>query len=99
MTVSRSIRRLAVVTGVVAAGVAASATSAAASENIIGIGNAAFHNTMVNANKQVTAVGHTTGGSGVLSNLSQLPVDLPRNGGGGGDGFGLRDRFLDPSFL
>ncbi|WP_167161583.1 hypothetical protein [Streptomyces sp. MBT27] len=84
MSASRTVRRLAVVTGVLAAGAAVSATPALASENIIGIGNAAFNNTMINMNKQVTAVAHTTGGSGVLSNLSQLPVDVPQNGGAGG---------------
>ncbi|QTA37048.1 hypothetical protein [Streptomyces sp. CA-256286] len=86
MAIPRTIRSLAVVTGVVAAHATASATTVMASENIAGIGNAAFNNTMINAHQQVTAVGHTTHGSGALSNLSQLPVDLPRNGGAGGDG-------------
>ncbi|MEV7676447.1 hypothetical protein [Streptomyces sp. NPDC088752] len=78
--------RLTAVTGMIAAGVALPAASAAASENIVGIGNAAFGNTMINTNKQVTAVAHTTQGSGVLSNVNQLPLDLPRNGGAGGGG-------------
>ncbi|GAA3491287.1 hypothetical protein [Streptomyces cremeus] len=78
--------RLAALTGMIAAGAALPAASAAASENIVGIGNAAFDNTMINMNKQVTAVARTTQGSGVLSNLNQLPLGLPRNGGAGGEG-------------
>ncbi|MEU8965882.1 hypothetical protein AB0C89_29805 [Streptomyces sp. NPDC048491] len=84
MPAARTIRRLAVFTGMIATCGAVSAAPAAASENILGIGNAAFNNTMINANKQVTAVAHTAQGSGVLNNLNQLPVDLPRNGGAGG---------------
>ncbi|MGW5869001.1 hypothetical protein ACWFRJ_43485 [Streptomyces sp. NPDC055239] len=72
--------------------VALSAAPAAASENVIGIGNAAFNNTMINANKQVTAVARTEQGSGVLGNLNQLPVDIPQNGGAGGSNFA----FLNP---
>jgi hypothetical protein len=85
MAASRTIRRLAAVTGVLAASTALSAVSATASESIVGIGNAAYNNTMINAHKHVTAVAHTTHGSGLLSNLSQLPLHLPRNGGAGGE--------------
>ncbi|MFB7032601.1 MULTISPECIES: hypothetical protein [unclassified Streptomyces] len=84
MSVSRTACRLAAVTGVIAVGTAVSAGSAAASENIVGIGNAAYGNTMINAHREVTAVAHTAHGSGVLSNLGQLPLDLPRNEGAGG---------------
>ncbi len=84
MATSHTTRRLAVLTGLAAAGAAVSAAPAAASENIVGIGNAAFDNIMINMNRQVTAVAHTTQGSGVLSNLNQVPADLSQNGGAGG---------------
>lgn len=64
--------------------VALSAGPAEASENIVGVGNAAFDNTMIIANRQDTAMTHTTPGSGVLSNIGQLPLEVARNGGAGG---------------
>ncbi|MFG2205601.1 hypothetical protein [Streptomyces sp. NPDC048638] len=40
---------------------------------------------MINAHHELTAIGRTANTSGVLNNLSQLPIQLPRNMGAGGD--------------
>lgn len=84
MSTKRVARRLLVLTATVATGTGALSVPALASTNILAAGNAAYDTTMINRNREVTAVGATAHGSGVGSGLAQLPVSGPENRGGGG---------------
>ncbi|MCX4967384.1 hypothetical protein OHA98_21985 [Streptomyces sp. NBC_00654] len=84
MPTKRAARRLVVLSAAAAACTGAMNTPAAASENVLAAGNAAFGNTMINTHREVTAAGETVHGSGLAGSLFQLPVNRPENGGGGG---------------
>ncbi|WP_327712618.1 hypothetical protein OG912_33805 [Streptomyces sp. NBC_00464] len=84
MPTKRVTRRLLVLTATAATGVGALSVPAMASTNILAAGNSAHDTTMVNKEREVTAVGVTAYSSGVGSGLVQLPVSSPENRGGGG---------------
>ncbi|MFC8594736.1 hypothetical protein [Streptomyces atroolivaceus] len=84
MSTKRVARRLLVLTATAAAGTGTLSGAAVASTNILAAGNAAYDTTMINKDREVTAVGVTTYSSGVGSGLIQLPVNSPENRGGGG---------------
>ncbi|MFW3464372.1 hypothetical protein ACN24K_30320 [Streptomyces microflavus] len=84
MSTKRVARRLLVLTATAATGTGALSGPAVASTNILAVGNAAYDTTMINKDREVTAVGVTTYSSGVGNGLVQLPVDSPQNRGGGG---------------
>ncbi|MFD4948904.1 MULTISPECIES: hypothetical protein [unclassified Streptomyces] len=84
MSTKRVARRLLVLTAMAATGTGALSVPAVASTNILAAGNAAYDTTMINKDREVTAVGVTAYSSGVGSGLVQLPVNSPENRGGGG---------------
>lgn len=84
MSTKRVASRLLVLTATAATGTGALSVPAVASTNILAAGNAAYDTTMINMEREVTAVGVTTYSSGVGSGLVQLPVSSPENRGGGG---------------
>ncbi|MFB4426838.1 hypothetical protein C5F59_037835 [Streptomyces sp. QL37] len=84
MSTKRVASRLLVLTATAATGTGALSLPAVASTNILAAGNAAWDTTMINLEREVTAVGVTTYGSGVGSGLVQVPVSSPQNRGGGG---------------
>ncbi|MEE4489089.1 hypothetical protein [Streptomyces sp. BE230] len=84
MPTKRIARRLLVLTATAATGVGALSVPAMASTNILAAGNSAHDTTMVNKEREITAVGVTAYSSGVGSGLVQLPVSSPENRGGGG---------------
>ncbi|MER7701132.1 hypothetical protein [Streptomyces sp. NPDC096095] len=84
MSTKRVARRLLVLTATAAASTGALSGPAVASTNILAAGNAAYDTTMINKDREITAVGVTTYSSGVGDGLVQLPVNSPQNRGGGG---------------
>ncbi|MFJ1614120.1 hypothetical protein [Streptomyces sp. NPDC088249] len=84
MSTKRVARRLLVLTAMAATGTGALSVPAVASTNILAAGNAAYDTTMINKDREVTAVGVTAYSSGVGGGLVQLPVNSPENRGGGG---------------
>lgn len=71
-------------TATAATGAGALSGQAVASTNILAVGNAAYDTTMINKDREITAIGVTAYSSGVGSGLVQLPVNSPQNRGGGG---------------
>ncbi|GAA2723479.1 MULTISPECIES: chaplin family protein [Streptomyces] len=75
---SHLVRRAVAVAGATVAGLAAAAGVAAASTNVLGVGNPAADNTCVNKTGPATAA--VTHNPGVrTAHLTQLPVALPVN--------------------
>ncbi|MEU2549981.1 hypothetical protein ABZ618_31945 [Streptomyces roseolus] len=84
MSTKRVTRRLLVLSATAATCTGALSVPAVASTNVLAVGNPAYDTTMINQERDVTAVGETTHSSGLGNGLVQLPVNHPANRGGGG---------------